>query len=32
VVEAHGGAVVAERAEGGGTRVILRVNGAGPNS
>jgi two-component system sensor histidine kinase MprB len=34
VAEAHGGAVVAERAEGGGTRMTLRlagrVNGAGP--
>jgi two-component system sensor histidine kinase MprB len=27
VAEAHGGAVVAERAEGGGTRVVLRLNG-----
>jgi two-component system, OmpR family, sensor histidine kinase MprB len=32
VAEAHGGAVVAERAEGGGTRVVLRLNGAVPNS
>jgi two-component system sensor histidine kinase MprB len=32
VAEAHGGEVVAERAEGGGTRVTLRLNGAGPNS
>ncbi|MGH3080006.1 MAG: HAMP domain-containing sensor histidine kinase [Gaiellaceae bacterium] len=32
VAEAHGGAVVAERAEGGGTRVTLRLNGAAPNS
>jgi two-component system, OmpR family, sensor histidine kinase MprB len=32
VAEAHGGAVVAERAEGGGTRVVLRLNGAAPNS
>jgi two-component system sensor histidine kinase MprB len=31
VAEAHGGTVVAERAEGGGTRITLRVNG-GPNS
>jgi two-component system, OmpR family, sensor histidine kinase MprB len=31
VAEAHGGAVVAERAEGGGTRVTLRLNGAAPN-
>src|SRR5919197_1562520 len=30
VAEAHGGSVVAERAEGGGTRVVLRLNGAGP--
>ena len=27
VAEAHGGEVVAERAEGGGTRMILRLNG-----
>jgi two-component system sensor histidine kinase MprB len=27
VAEAHGGDVVAERAEGGGTRVTLRLNG-----
>jgi two-component system sensor histidine kinase MprB len=32
VAEAHGGAVVAERAEGGGTRVTLRLNGGVPNS
>jgi two-component system sensor histidine kinase MprB len=32
VAEAHGGAVVAERAEGGGTRIVLRLNGAAPNS
>jgi signal transduction histidine kinase len=32
VAEAHGGTVVAERAEGGGTRITLRLNGAGPNS
>jgi two-component system, OmpR family, sensor histidine kinase MprB len=32
VAEAHGGAVVAERAEGGGTRIVLRLNGAVPNS
>jgi two-component system sensor histidine kinase MprB len=32
VAEAHGGTVVAERAEGGGTRVVLRLNGASPNS
>jgi two-component system, OmpR family, sensor histidine kinase MprB len=32
VAVAHGGAVVAERAEGGGTRVTLRLNGSGPNS
>jgi two-component system, OmpR family, sensor histidine kinase MprB len=30
VAEAHGGDVVAERAEGGGTRMTLRVNGAFP--
>jgi two-component system, OmpR family, sensor histidine kinase MprB len=29
VAEAHGGEVVAERAEGGGTRVTLRLNGVG---
>jgi signal transduction histidine kinase len=27
VAEAHGGAVVAERAEGGGTRITLQLNG-----
>jgi two-component system, OmpR family, sensor histidine kinase MprB len=32
VAEAHGGAVVAERAEGGGTRITLRLNGRAPNS
>jgi two-component system sensor histidine kinase MprB len=32
VAEAHGGQVDAERAEGGGTRVTLRLNGASPNS
>lgn len=32
VAEAHGGAVVAERAEGGGTRVTLRLNGGATNS
>jgi two-component system sensor histidine kinase MprB len=32
VAEAHGGAVVAERAEGGGTRITLRLNGGRPNS
>jgi two-component system sensor histidine kinase MprB len=32
VAEAHGGEVIAERAEGGGTRVTLRLNGTGPNS
>jgi two-component system sensor histidine kinase MprB len=32
VAEAHGGAVVAEGAEGGGTRVVLRLNGTAPNS
>lgn len=32
VAEAHGGEVVAERAEGGGTRVILRLKGRNPTS
>ncbi len=32
VAEAHGGNVVAERAEGGGTRITLRLNGGPPNS
>jgi two-component system, OmpR family, sensor histidine kinase MprB len=32
VAEAHGGDVVAEHAEGGGTRITLRFNGARPNS
>jgi two-component system, OmpR family, sensor histidine kinase MprB len=32
VAEAHGGDVVAERAEGGGTRVVLRLNGTAQNS
>jgi two-component system sensor histidine kinase MprB len=32
VAEAHGGAVVAEHAEGGGTRITLRLNGGVPNS
>lgn len=32
VAEAHGGAVVAERAEGGGTQITLRLNGRVPNS
>jgi two-component system, OmpR family, sensor histidine kinase MprB len=32
VAEAHGGGVVAERAEGGGTRVTLRLNGGPPIS
>ena len=32
VAEAHGGSVVAEPADGGGTRVTLRLNGDGPNS
>jgi two-component system, OmpR family, sensor histidine kinase MprB len=32
VAEAHGGGVVAERAEGGGTRITLRLNGGAPNS
>jgi two-component system, OmpR family, sensor histidine kinase MprB len=32
VAEAHGGVVVAERAEEGGTRMVLRLNGSRPNS
>jgi two-component system, OmpR family, sensor histidine kinase MprB len=32
VAQAHGGAVVAEQAEGGGTRVVLRLNGSQNNS
>ena len=32
VAQAHGGDVVAERAEGGGTRITLRLNGGPPNS
>jgi two-component system, OmpR family, sensor histidine kinase MprB len=32
VAEAHGGSVVAERAEGGGTLITLRLNGRSPNS
>jgi len=32
VAEAHGGTVVAERADEGGTRVVLRLNGSSPNS
>jgi two-component system sensor histidine kinase MprB len=32
VVEAHGGVVVAERAEGGGTRITLQLDGARSNS
>jgi two-component system, OmpR family, sensor histidine kinase MprB len=32
VAEAHGGAVLAERAEGGGTRITIRLNGRAPNS
>ena len=32
VAEAHGGGVVAERAEGGGTRITLRLNGGPPHS
>jgi two-component system sensor histidine kinase MprB len=32
VAEAHGGGVVAERAEGGGTRITLRLNGGRPDS
>jgi two-component system, OmpR family, sensor histidine kinase MprB len=31
VAEAHGGGVTAERAEGGGTRMTLRLNGAEPS-
>jgi two-component system, OmpR family, sensor histidine kinase MprB len=30
VAEAHGGGVVAERAEGGGTQITLRLNGSSP--
>jgi two-component system, OmpR family, sensor histidine kinase MprB len=32
VAQAHGGTVVAEHAEGGGTRVVLRLNGSPKNS
>jgi two-component system, OmpR family, sensor histidine kinase MprB len=32
VARAHGGTVVAEHAEGGGTRVVLRLNGAANNN
>jgi two-component system sensor histidine kinase MprB len=32
VAEAHGGTVVAERADGGGTRIVLRLNGSKQNS
>jgi two-component system sensor histidine kinase MprB len=32
VAEAHGGTVVAERADGGGTRMTLRLNGARPEN
>jgi two-component system, OmpR family, sensor histidine kinase MprB len=32
VAQAHGGTVVAERAEGGGTRVLLSIDGAASNS
>jgi two-component system sensor histidine kinase MprB len=32
VAEAHGGEVVAERAEGGGTKVTLRLNGTAPEA
>ena len=32
VAEAHGGTVVAERADGGGTRVVLQLNGSSHNS
>src|SRR5205807_4538789 len=31
VAEAHGGGVTAERAEGGGTRITLRLDGAAPS-
>ena len=32
VAEAHGGTVVAERADDGGTRIVLQLNGSEPNS
>jgi two-component system sensor histidine kinase MprB len=32
VAQAHGGTVVAEHAEGGGTRIVLRLNGSARNS
>jgi two-component system, OmpR family, sensor histidine kinase MprB len=32
VAEMHGGGITAERAEGGGTRMTLRLNGVGPSS
>jgi two-component system sensor histidine kinase MprB len=32
VAQAHGGTVVAERADGGGTRIVLRLNGTAANS
>ena len=32
VAEAHGGTVVAERPDGGGTRIVLQFNGSEPNS
>jgi two-component system, OmpR family, sensor histidine kinase MprB len=32
IAEAHGGGVVAERAEGGGTRITLRLNGGPPSA
>jgi two-component system, OmpR family, sensor histidine kinase MprB len=32
VAQAHGGTVVAEHADGGGTRVVLRLNGNGPHN
>jgi len=32
VAQAHGGTVVAEPADGGGTRVVLRLNGNGPHN
>ncbi|HKC22117.1 MAG TPA: HAMP domain-containing sensor histidine kinase [Gaiellaceae bacterium] len=32
VAQAHGGTVVAERADGGGTRIVLRLNGNAPHN
>jgi signal transduction histidine kinase len=32
VAQAHGGTVVAEHAEGGGTRIVLSLNGSARNS